>query len=88
MRELTFHKGLTSPDSCSDHLGSSGFWPFHHRKSEQRVTVICVCDGGGGRAKGRSEIPSKSLVLGRYVYPCIGELSLKLVLRECLRRPI
>lgn len=43
MRELTFHKGLTSPDSCSDHLGSSGFWPFHHRKSEQRVTVICVC---------------------------------------------
>lgn len=52
MRELTFHKGLTSPDSCSDHLGSSGFWPFRHRKSEQRVTVICVCVMGWWQGKG------------------------------------
>lgn len=71
MRELAFHKDFVPPDSCPDHRGPSGFWTLCHRKGKQKVTVVC---GEGGP----SEIPPKGMVLGRYVHPGIGGLSLKL----------
>lgn len=69
-QELASHKGFTTPDSCPDHLRSFGLWTLSHRKGEQGGTVVCRGQGGP------SEIVPKGLVLGRYVHPCIAELSL------------
>ena len=46
MRELAFHKTFTPPDSCPDHLGSSGFWMHCHSKGKQHVTVLWEWGGG------------------------------------------
>ena len=83
MRQLAFHKSFIRRDSCLGHLGSSGFWMHCHSPGKQGVTGVCA-----GRAGFRDS--TYTLVWGRYVHLCNGELSLKVfsLFSESLRRPI